>query len=51
MTGTLADLQALRKQHGDDLALYWALTIAIDLVLNIDPQPDMRRLQRHKETI
>ena len=35
---TLERLQALRRQAENDMPLYWALTLAISLFLNIPEQ-------------
>ena len=45
----LKELQKLRSEHLNDIRMYWAITIVIDLVLGLDKEDiedDMERLRR-----
>ena len=45
----LKELQKLRSEHLNDVRMYWAITIVIDLVLGLDKEDiedDMERLRR-----
>ncbi len=49
----LKELQALRQKYGsdaDDNVLYWVLTIAIDIVLGLDTDGDIARLEHSIRT-
>ena len=48
MTNTLERLQALRRMS-DNLQVYWAFTIAIDLLLGLDTTDDEDRFEAEVE--
>jgi hypothetical protein len=41
---TMIQIHTLRRSAFGNLPLYWALTVIVDMLLDIDTEDDMRRL-------